>query len=306
MHSYANIGLDATGNLPRITISDPTNINQSEGGLANPNNWYLRSVMDHLEASRGHELALRADGEYDFQTPWIDSLKFGARYSDRKQVVQWSTYNWQNIANTWTDCGNPHPYWNIDSPAGGTCNSTGETFNGYPAGFYTVAPFGNSFAGGTLGSFPFVPFDFLNAHRADEFSQELTGVGSFIPICQRNGQLGATPAELPDSCFTPDEVADVDERTAAGYLMLKFGGPDAMLGRLPVSGNIGLRYVDTRDVSNGFLRYPTVPGLNATQCPRIAAVPGGLVGSAPIPGDPDFTPPPIPGAYYPVFLLPRS
>ena len=83
--------------------------------------------------------------------------------------------------------------------------------------------------------------------------------------------------------------------------MIKFGGPDAMLGRLPVSGNIGLRYVDTRDVSDGFLRYPTVPGLNATQCPRIAAVPGGLVGSAPIPGDPDFTPPPIPGAYYPSF-----
>ena len=34
-------------------ISDPTNINQSEGGLANPNNWYLRSVMDHLEGSQG-------------------------------------------------------------------------------------------------------------------------------------------------------------------------------------------------------------------------------------------------------------
>ena len=42
--------------------------------------------------------------------------------------------------------------------------------------------------------------------RRDLFSQELTGVGRFIPICQRNGQLGATPVELPDSCFTPDEV----------------------------------------------------------------------------------------------------
>ena len=80
--------------------------------------------MDHLEQSKGHELALRADGEYDFHSNWLNSLKWGARYADRKQLVQWSAYNWQNVANTWTDCsdaGVPHPYWNIDSQPGGTC-----------------------------------------------------------------------------------------------------------------------------------------------------------------------------------------
>ena len=275
MHSFANVGLDATGDLPRITLDPPTNINQSEGGLENPNNWYLRSVMDHLENSKGHELALRGDGEYDFHTDWLNSLKFGARYSDRKQKVQWSTYNWQNIANTWTDCGNTHPYWNIDSPPGGTCNATGETFKGYPAGFFEMDNFGTDFFGGHLGSFPFVPFDFLDQHKADLFSQELTGVGSFIPICQRNGQLGATPVELPNSCFTPDEVANVDESTGAAYAMLKFGGPDAYLGKMKISGNIGLRYVGTKDDSSGFVRYATIPGLNSTLCPRVAAVAGG-------------------------------
>jgi TonB-dependent receptor len=164
-----------------------------------------------------------------------------------------------------------------------------------------VSPFGTGFHGGTLGDFPFVPFDFLKSHSADLFSQELTGVGSFIPICQRNGQLGSTPVELDNSCFTPDEVADVQEKTNAVYAMVKFGGPNAMIGNMPISGNFGLRYVETKDVSNGFVRYATIPGLDATLCPRVAAVPGGIVGGKPIPGDPGFVVPPTGGAYYPTF-----
>lgn len=279
MHSYANVGLDATGEFPRITLSDPTNINQSAGGLENPNNWFLRSVMDHLEKSHGREIALRGDGEYDFHTQWLDSLKFGLRYADRKQLVQWSTYNWQNIANTWTDCGNAHPYWNIDSPAGGTCNSTGEHFNGYPEGFYEMDNFGTPFFGGHLGSFPFVPFDFLNDHKADLFSRELTGVGTFIPICQRNGQItDVTPVET-QGCFTPDEIANVGEKTQAAYVELKFGGNDALLGSIPIRGNIGLRYVRTRDPSTGAFGFAHISGLNPDQCPATPLVPGGFTGT---------------------------
>ena len=302
MHSFATVGLDATGDLPQITLFDPTNVNQSAGGLANPNNWYLRSVMDHLEKSQGHQLSLRGDGEYDFHSDWLNSLKWGLRYADREQTVRWSTYNWQNVANTWTDCGNAHPYWNIDSPGGGTCNGTGEHFNGYPSGFYSVNNFGTDFFGGGQGQFPFVPFGFLNQHRADEFSQELTGVGTFIPICQRNGQLGATPTELPNSCFTQDEIADVSEKTGALYAMLKFGGPNAMLGRIPVSGNIGLRYVETRDESTGSLRYPTIPGLDASQCPATPLVPGGLTGTGTVtPPPPPPAPPLPPHANFPAY-----
>jgi TonB-dependent receptor len=278
MHSFANVGFDATGELPRITLSPPTNINQSEGGLANPNSWYLRSVMDHLEDSKGHELALRGDGQWDFHSDWLSSLKWGARYADRKQKVQWSTYNWQNVANTWTDCGNTHPYWNIDSAPGGTCNTTGETFKGYPSNWYVMDEFGDAFHGGTLGTFPFVPFEFLEAHKADLLSQELTGVGQFIPICDRNGQFGSVATELPDSCFAPEEITDVDEKTKAAYAMIKFGGPDAMLGSIKVSGNLGLRYVETTDTSNGAVRFATVQG-NPALCPPEPLVPGGLTGT---------------------------
>src|SRR4029077_1587570 len=97
------------------------------------------------------------------------------------------------------------------------------------------------------------------------------------------------------------EVADVEESTGAAYAMLKFGGNDAYIGKIKISGNIGLRYVGTKDDSSGFVRYATIPGLNSTLCPRVAAVTGGLVGAAPIPGDPDFVAPPNGGAYYAAF-----
>jgi iron complex outermembrane receptor protein len=240
-HSFANVTLDATGTYPRVSFAAPTNINQSVGGLANPNNWYLRSVMDHLEESEGTQWSFRADGEYDLNTNWLDSLKFGARYADRDQTVAWSTYNWANVANTWTDTA--QAYWNLDShtPSG--------SFAGYPEGLYEVSEFGADFFGGTLGSFPFVPRDALRDRRADEYSRDLIGVGEFRPICTRLN-------ELPDSCFVDNEIADVEEKTKALYAMLRFGGPDARIGNVGVSGNIGVRYVETKNASRGFLRFP--------------------------------------------------
>jgi len=283
MNSFANIQL-ATGSngLPTMTFLPPTNISLSAGGLQNPDNWYINDVMDHVEDSRGHEFALRGDTEYDFHTDWLDSLKAGARYSDRKQDLQWSTYNWHNVSNTWTG-GCAYTYFNLDSkPATCTANGVTTTFNGYPAGFYQESPFGAPFFGGYLGNFPFVPFPFLAAHGADGFNSDVTGVGSFVPICARNGQHtpggDVMPVELPDSCFTADEVGNVDEKTKAAYVMLKFGGDNLHLGSFTVRGNIGVRYVDTVDTSIGNIVYPTLSA-NPALCPPVALVPGGLTGT---------------------------
>jgi TonB-dependent receptor len=295
MNSFANIQLITGANgLPAMTFLPPTNVNQSQGGLSNPDNWYINDVMDHIEDSKGHEFALRGDGEYDFHTDWLDSLKFGARYSDRKQDLQWSTYNWHNVSNTWTG-GCAYTYFNLDSkPATCTANGVTTTFNGYPAGFYQVQPFGAPYFGGTLGNFPFVPFDFLAAHGASGFSSDKTGVGSFVPICDRNGQHtpggDVMPVELPNSCFTADEVGNVDEKTKAAYVMLKFGGDNLLWGRFPVRGNIGLRFVDTVDTSNGNIVFPTLSA-NPALCPPVALVPGGLTGSATPPTLPPGAPP---------------
>ena len=289
--SYVTPTLDATGELPRIVFGSPINVNQSAGGLANPNNWYLRSVMDHSEEGKGEQLAFRADGEYDIGSEWMDSLKFGARWADRDQLVNWGAYNWQNVANNWTDTA--AAYFNLDSPASGA-------FQGYPSGAFVTEEFGESFHGGSLGTFQFVPYDFLRDRGANLFSRERIGVGNFIPICERAGQVGGanspggvTPTEMEDSCFTEFEVTDVSETTKAAYGMLKFGGNGAQLGGFGISGNLGLRYVETDNKSRGFLSYP-LANYNTALCPATPLVPGGFTGTGtpvtPAPGQPEVIP----------------
>jgi iron complex outermembrane receptor protein len=301
LNSFADVGLTGLENRPRVTaLNPPANVVQSPGGLTNLNNWYINAVMDHLEESEGHEASLRADGEWDIPNGWLDTVKFGARYADRDQTVRWSTYNWHNVANTWTN-GCQYLYFNLDAEPG-TCDNI--TFHGYPSGAFEIAPFGEPFHGGTIGDLAFVPFDFLSQHRADEFSFERTGVGDFVPICERAGQTttsgGTAQVELPDSCFTSGEIADISEETHAGYAMVKFGDRDELkLGGIRVRGNIGLRYIGTIDKSNGALRYPVIAGLNPAQCPGTPLVPGGLTGAAP---DEANLPPRPPGtAPYPAF-----
>jgi TonB-dependent receptor len=313
MNSFADITLDNTGSLPQMSFSPPTNINLSTGGLSNPDNWYMADFNDHREDSKGHEYAIRADGEYDFHTDWLDSLKFGARYADRKQNLQWSTYNWHNFSNTWTGGCQPL-FFKLTSPAG-TCTSGGATttFNGYPSGFYDLEQFGQPYFGSSAsGTYPFIPISFLAAHGADLFSAEKIGVGDFIPVCDRNGQTpgsepGVTnfvtsyPTELPNSCYTAGEIGNVDEKTKAAYLELKFGGDNLLWGRFAVRGNIGVRYVDTVDNSVGNVVYPNYSA-NAALCPPVALVPGGLTGTGAPPPPPAGAPPgSVPPYVYPAY-----
>jgi TonB-dependent receptor len=315
--SWADVELSGLGTRPRIVgFSAPNGVAQSAGGLANPNNYFLNVIADNLQDSKGEEWAFRGDAEWDTPFDWLDTVKFGVRYADRDQLVQSSAYNWNNVSNTWTS-GCQYLYFNLDSQPG-TCDNNGvtTTFNGYPAGFYEMQEFGNPYFGGSLGTFPLVPFGFLKS-RLGELSRERIsnpdsetgagGIGSYIPICERAAQPGTWVAnELPDSCFAPDEIANVSETTKAAYVMLKFGDKgDFSIGDVKISGNIGLRYVNTRVKSSGFETYPRLTADPATACPSSPLVPGGLTGNAPPPPEPDPNQPPPPPTvpYSPICYL---
>ena len=285
--SFANPTFAGLGTHPRIVaLNPPTNIFLSPGGLANPDNWRIDNLADQIQDSKGHEWAFKADGQWDVPGgSWIDTLKFGARYADREQLVRNGDYDWNSIANTWTN-GCQYIYYNLDSkPA--TCPSDPTVvFKGYPAGLYDVEKFGESYFGGTLGSFPFVPFSFLNAHGQDLLGANLIGVGQYEPACLRHAPYPSGYHEatdlLPNSCFAAHEIANISEKTKAAYLMVKFGGNDSIhLGSVKVSGNVGLRFIQTDDKSNGFFVYPQITKNPATTCPRVALVPGGLTGNLP-------------------------
>jgi TonB-dependent receptor len=251
--TYAVADVSLAGEHPTLELQNPINVNQTSGGFANANNYYIRSIMDHVEDSEGTEIALRADLEYDLESNWLESIKVGVRHADRDQDVRWSGYNWQNVANNWT--GNPqYTYYNLDR---GPDTSGATNFTGYPDNLYETRSFDEDFYGGGL----FAPYDyvfanmdflqdqqgFANAMSATALGLPGGGVG-WDPICSN---VGDRAQEVPGTCFTPAEVSDVAEVTDALYLQLNFGGSDAELFGIPVSGNIGVRYVETNNTSSG-------------------------------------------------------
>jgi TonB-dependent receptor len=272
-YTFANVGLDASGGRPELSFFTPTNINQSRGGLTNPNNYRYNHVMDHMEDSEGHQLALRADGEYDFETEWLNSLRVGARYADRNQTVRYSAFNWANIANNWNLGANQNIFWNIDR------HTANGPFRGYPTGLYGVRDFGGSFFGST-NQFVFADIEALADRRINGLSFADLGVGQdqWAPICERSGEI--------DGCFRQVEINDISEETMAAYAMLRFGGPNSRVGGMRVSGNLGLRYVRTVNTSAGALNYADPFVLpTAAQCtgPLPPPVPGQPPASVPRP-----------------------
>ncbi len=115
MASFANVQADLSGSRPQVSLLPGTNINYAPGGLANPTNYRYQFIMDHLEDSEAEQLAYRADMEYEFENMgWLDSIKVGYRRAEREQLVQWSGYNWQNVANVWSSNGG---YYNVTDHA---------------------------------------------------------------------------------------------------------------------------------------------------------------------------------------------
>ncbi|MDC7674508.1 TonB-dependent receptor [Asticcacaulis machinosus] len=280
--TFVNTYVDASGKYPTLTFEPEAaeNINLSPGGLNNANNYSYYAVTEHTEDSDGTELALRADAEYDFDGTWLDSIKVGVRYADRDQTVRWGAYNWANIANTWASSG---PYYNIDKPIYGDGSFEYYTFDS------------DFFDGNQMNHHTFAFFSMdrlmdregfgetLRADRVKGPGYTLTG-DDFAPVCSGIGYRTGETVISDYGCYLPNEILKFNEKTSAAYFMLKFGGPDATIGGIGVSGNIGARYVETTDKTEGSVTYPVAFSSAALVCTRP---------TAPAPGAP--VPPPTTG-----------
>ncbi|WP_182466807.1 TonB-dependent receptor [Sphingomonas gilva] len=260
--TFANTYVDLSGEYPRLEIVPDVgeNINLSSGGIANPNNYHYYAVTDHTEDSEGEEIALRLDTDYEFDSDWLHSLRMGVRYADRDQEVKWGAYNWANIANNWTYT--QASYFNIDRPI-------------YPSGSYETAGFSDDFfAGNQLNVNDFVFFNMDRLENREDLAAALgrpsIGVGEYYPICSGQGNPGRAGESVTDEfgCYLPSEVLRISERTMATYAMLKFGGPNARMGDIGISGNIGIRLVWTREKTDGSFTFPSAFDSAALSCQR--------------------------------------
>ena len=249
--TYQNIDLNTSGKYPTMTFSAPENVTLQAGGLTNPNNYRYNDLMDHTEDDKGHEISSRFDVQYQFAGDgWLNTLKAGVRYADREQEVMWSTYNWGGIQSVWSG-QNANAF--ITGPA-------------YPQDVYGVHSFGNSLlGGGLLSSNSFVFIDMNAVKDRTDFANAESGNG-WTALCKR-------PDLIPGTCYQESEVNHVSEKTDAAYAMLKFGGKDKVIfGNITLDGNIGVRWVQTTDVSSGYVQDPT----NAWYQQGTAADPGPL------------------------------
>ncbi len=262
MRVYANVDLDLTGKYPSMTLLPPSGYNYVGGAnfLSDPGNYSPESVMDHITDSKGTLDAFRADAAYEIGNDWLDQLRFGVRYADRRQQHNWSLYNWASITSDWGV--NPADSYFVDS--GPTYNDDGTVrtirFQGYEPGYYENRNFGQSILGGGLlnnNGLIFLSDHILSDRNAmvSRFSiggqTDLGGTASstWNAICDR-------PDEMENSCFTPGEVVDVSEKSKAAYAMLKFGGDNAFLFKnRAIRGNIGLRYVEIDVGSKGATNF---------------------------------------------------
>lgn len=225
------VDFDLSGDTPRLTYSaagDPQ--------LQQANYWWA-AAMDHFEHNDADQWAYRADAEYEFEgNPFLKSFRFGARATDRNAISRSTGWNWGILSrqhwscpDEFTEC-QPTVFLNEQggdgfAPAGPNPGLPNQSF---------LFGFNNFFRGDIAqpGGFWFPTEDLVSNGTEHAFS--------FLQSTLSNG-WGWTP--IPEDGFA--SINDQDEKTLAGYGLLRFGSDDSPLGRF--DGNLGLRVVRTKN-----------------------------------------------------------
>ncbi len=280
--SFADQELDLTGDLPVIIPRKPQFLgyNWSTPGadLANateaqyftdPRFQFWRAAMDHIEDSTGKQYAFQADFAYEFDDDaFVRKAKWGARYQDRDQTVRFGNYNWGMLSETWS--GN-RPVNFADTPADSTVRYNFPNFfrgkvPGPPGAFY----YAGDLTGDYAGSVAFF-------QSVQNIARSLGASPTWVPSAARQNVIAGTN-------YLPDEIQPIAQRDSAAYVQFDFGSDD-LLGPVRLSGNIGLRYVNTSIRSQGSIGVPSQQALSINQpfAVRCAATvpPGAPPGTLP-------------------------
>ena len=260
---FARTGLDFSGDGLDFTYIVPEG--EADNYFQDPAEYYWRSTMDHAQDSSAESLAFQGDAEYDFDGDgFLQSVRFGARYSDRDTDLRYSTFNWGNVSEIWT--GSPNNLLTL------------EEANAQSPGLFQPFDFDNYLRGTPPVSG--VPF------YSGPLAQNYQGfVDTITPILAAQGTfytpLGARSGVVDGTLFLPSEIVDVGQETTAIYGQLNFAFDGAMGPGTAIDGNFGVRYVETDVSTLGQTGIPSVAdefGLSdlVASCAAAPAVGGSL------------------------------
>lgn len=256
---FADQELDISGDLPVIiprkpqflgyTWSTPSDVlagATEQQYFTDPRFQFWRAAMDHIEDSSGKQYAFQADMAYQFdEDSFIRKAKWGARYQDRDQTVRYTTYNWGMLSETWSG---ERPINFADTPADSSLRYEFPNFfrgkvPGPPGGFY--------YAGDLIGDYQ-GSVDFFRSIQ--DQARALGASPTWVPLAGRQNAIAGTPS-------LPEDIQPIAQRDTSGYIQFDFGSDD-LLGSVRLSGNIGLRYVNTAIRSQGSIGVPSQQALN--------------------------------------------
>jgi TonB-dependent receptor len=231
----------ATGvNLPSETIDlshGVPSVSVDQNYLNNPANYYWAFTMDERTKNVANEWAWRADGEYDLDTGgFLKSFQFGGRLTRTNANNQQAPYNWQAVSQTWQVGSTiPRLAYLSEFPL------ASQDFN-----------FGSNFYHGGAN----VPMSviFPSASQANGYPDTYYALHNITTqLCEEINPASSCPT-FALSAFGNAQSNIQRERTYSAYGSLKF---DFDSLHLPLSGNIGLRWVRTESTAEGFVVEPT-------------------------------------------------
>ncbi len=275
---FADQELDISGDLPVIIPRKPQFLgyNWSTPGEAlggateeqyfnDPRFQFWRAAMDHIEDSDGEQFAFQADLTYEFDDDsFLRRAKWGARYQDREQTVRYTTYNWGMLSEVWSGS---RPTNFADTPAE---LSERYEFPNFFRGATAGPPGGFYYAGDLIGDYQGAIADFQSVQ---DISRTLGSTPSWVPLAGRQNAIAGTP-------YLREDIQPLGQQDSAAYLQLEFGA-DNVFGSMRLSGNIGVRYVNTRVRSEGFLGVPSQQALNILDPFDVRCAVGVPVGAPP-------------------------
>ncbi len=262
--TFADQELDLTGDIPHLTPHKPLTL---AAGWATPNPdmaaasdseyfrnpafSFWRAAMDHIEHSVGNEWAFRGDTQYNFDDgSFLKHVKVGARYADRDQKIRYSAYNWGAISEVWSGTA-------VSFEQSGLDHAEFYDFNNFFRG-QTPGPVGGYYYSGNLiEAYPGAAEYFKHLNDIWHNENGATATNRWVPARERPNTVAGTD-------FLATEIQAVSERNVEAYAMLSFGNDEYVDDGFRLSGNIGVRYVDTKLVSRGAFAIPTATQLGAT------------------------------------------
>lgn len=294
LSTWANVDLDLTGTVPQIQFLAPEGApaDYFTSGL----NSYYWFGLDSRELNEGDLDSLRFDAEYDISDDgFFKAARFGARWAERDRTTRNTNFStWGNLSAPWAGragcapwgegpgCGanGPGPFGNGFIPGRYYTGLPGQEFaiaggafvDEFPAFAQYRDPFGDGFQRGNVplpiengGAWYFGGDDFLGEYLSGLTDQQFEEIQTFGQSPERfnygvNNRFRpdeVTGEILPcdiEGVFCPGEVSIVSEVTKAAYGRLDYG--TIFSNGWELTGNIGLRYVETEISTIGRIGFP--------------------------------------------------